>query len=239
MLARVGTFGSTLAALAAILAIVGALAQARHVWMDRRLKAQLDAELGRLLRLDRRLVGLIVEVDQALGRGVGWFGYRSAPPSLGGHMNYLYGLSHEFDSTTAALRAMSTSGPVERLRSDLEELTGLMRDAAEAYLKGIWATYRATQGAAVPYDVTVLGSPTVTLCNEDLEEALDRQRQVQLLFRTTLCRLHRDLVGGTYHNQWPTDLRPGPDEDTEDPWRGEPRPITGWPPLELRTRVLD
>ncbi len=47
------------------------------------------------------------------------------------------------------------------------------------------------------------------------------------------------LIGVTYDNQWPTDLRPEPDEDTKDLWRGEPRPITGWPPLELRTRVLD
>ena len=86
---------------------------------------------------------------------------------------------------------MSASGPVERIRSDMEELTGPIRDAD------------------------------------------------QLLFRTTLCRLHGDLIGGAYHNQWPTDLRPEPDEDTKDLWRGEPQLITGWPPLELRTRVLD
>jgi hypothetical protein len=114
-----------------------------------------------------------------------------------------------------------------------------MRDATDDYLKGIWATYRATQGAALPYDVTALGSPTVTLRSEDLEEALDRRRQVQLLFRTTLRRLCGDLIGVAYDNQWPTDLRPEPNEDTKDLWRGEPRPIMGWPPLELRTRVLD
>jgi hypothetical protein len=109
----------------------------------------------------------------------------------------------------------------------------------DGYLKGTWATYRATQGAAIPYNLTAPGSPTVTVRTEDLGEALDRRRQVQLLFRTTLCRLHGDLIGGAYHNQWPTDLRPEPDEDTKDLWRGEPQLITGWPPLELRTRVLD
>ena len=233
----VETFASTLGALAAAAALLGVLAHARRVWQARRCKAHLAAQLQRLAKLDRCLAAVAIEVDQALGRGVGWYGPRTAPPALVGHLNYLYGIRDELDFTTAELRALNSSRSVKRMLSDIEELTELMRQAADAYIQGIWAAYRNTRGTAIPYETAGEGSPTATLRPEDVEKARWRKGRVQLLFRTTICRLWRNPLGVGYRNEWPAELRPQPDEPTGDLWQGMPRPLTGWPPLELSLRV--
>jgi hypothetical protein len=47
------------------------------------------------------MCGWIVSLRLGLGTNCGGCSVWTAPPSLGGHMNYLYGISSERDGTTA------------------------------------------------------------------------------------------------------------------------------------------
>lgn len=224
MFVPMDVFFSALGALAAITALIGACGAAQRRLRDRRLKSHLVIQLGRLRRLDRRITALVIEVDQAFGSGLGWHGPLAAPAPISGHMRYFIGLLDELEFSTADLRAMDTSGSVERLRSDMELLASLMRDAIAAYQKGIWAAYRSCKGKPIAYDPEA-GAPTVTLRPDDLDEAEDRRRHAELLFRTCLNRFSRPGAEVTYRTHWPTEERPCPHLETDGIWGGEPRPI--------------
>lgn len=217
-------FFSTLGALAAVTALIGASSAAKKSVRDRHLSNRLRIQLWRLRRLDRRITALVIEVDQAFERGLGWRGNRTVPRPISGHMRYFLGLLDELEFSTADLRAMDTSGSVERLRSDMESLASLMRDTIDAYQKGIWATYRSCEGKPIPYDPDD-GVPTVALRPDDVEEAETRRRHAELLFRTCISRLAGSDAAGNYRTQWPTEDRPCPHMNTDPIWGGEPRPI--------------
>lgn len=217
------TFYGTISAIAASTVIAAFLLSAWKGWQNRQRRQRLWEHLHRLVRLDRRLVALVVEVDQALGRGVGWIDRDTVPPALGGYVIYLQALIAELEITAADLSAMEANGAVERIRSDLVLLAQRLREAMNMYLTGMLATYRQSCGVPVAYRPR---SCTVVLRAEDVTRARELRLQARLLFRTLLRRLRGEHFWNDYECEWPIEVRPSADMGTAELWRGEPQAMT-------------
>lgn len=171
---------------------------------------------------------LIIEVDQRLSRGIGWFGQSEGnwDNPLVGHMRYFDGIAVELEHSTADLRAMNAFGSIERLRADLERLTNCLREVADLYHDDSWTAYVDARGESIEYGREDEIEPTITLRADHLDKIIQLRRQCELLFRTSMYRLYgSDSISG-YEAQWPVESRPNRNLDTDPLWGSEPRPIS-------------
>ena len=194
----------------------------------RHAKNTLGQHLYRLRRLDRRLTVLIIEVDQRLSRGIGWFGSSEGnwDNPLVGHMRYFDGIATELEHSTADLRAMNAFGATERLRADLERLTDSLRKVAEiptTLTRGSRISILAASPSNTGFKMTL--SPPLR-CDQNTSTRSTNFVARPNFFRTSIYRLYgNDYISG-YEAEWPVEVRPDKHIDTAPLWGGEPRPIS-------------
>jgi len=70
----VGVFLGTLAATASVVAVSTAYWSIWRSWKNRRVERDLTMRLGRLRRLNKRLTGIVITLDQRVSAGTGCFG---------------------------------------------------------------------------------------------------------------------------------------------------------------------
>jgi hypothetical protein len=217
-------FALAVGAIASALSLVaGAVAVTRY-GKQRRIRHRLDTELVRLLRIDRRLVAAVTEVDRILAEGVGWHGFAIPPPKLLGHLDYLDAQINELDRSRAQIRSLPTRDANDRLRETIETVVGSIRAAFVLYRDGTWTAYREHGGEPVPVGAT--GREPVAAMEVTPDELVKLRGDMELAVRTAAYQLGRGDLGEHYECRWPViraDL-----EDTEGDvlWRGEPRPVT-------------
>ena len=118
-----GEFATVAGAVASVVAVAAAIQQVLARRRRNSTLAQLELEVGRLLRMRRWLHAWAASVAQ--------------DPSLtehaDGYLSFYAGASDELERTVADIRAIDAEGSVERLRDDVEKAaTALLRQWDEA-----------------------------------------------------------------------------------------------------------
>lgn len=188
------------------------------------------AELGtlaqRLLRLDRRLVALAVDLDALLTGGVGWHGIDIEPPMLRGHREYMWAQIDELERTRARVRALAARGATERIRETVEEAVETLRQAFVIYFDGTLTSYREAQGDPVPPGATGR-DPAAVLHESPTASGLAQLRKsMELAVRTVAYQLERPGIAEGYRCHWPLTRADVAALASTDLWGGEPRPVT-------------
>lgn len=118
----------------------------------------------------------------------------------------------------------------ELMRTDLEELAAIVREAAYCYYVGIWARYRDSDGG--PVETSTTGrEPTITLASPKIVREVEQMRRMTVLLLTSVSfplgdadEAHDFQTGWPTVRRWPTDLT-DPTDDVKHrrlPRRGAP-----------------
>ncbi len=143
---------------------------------------------------------------------------------MSGHMRFCIGLTLELEYKVADIRSLDAHGPTERLRSDLERLVVVMRQALEIYQTDIWKRYLAVKGEQIEY-ASDAHEPTVTLETQHIPLLQELRREAEMLFLTSIYRLGASKIFASYEVNWPIDRRPGANLDVGPLWGGDVRPL--------------
>ena len=171
------------------------------------------------------MTNVLLELDQILSKGTGWWGElpEDVKP-MSGHMRFCIGLTLELEYKVADIRSLDAHGPTERLRSDLERLVVVMRQALEIYQTDIWKRYLAVKGEQIEY-ASDAREPTVTLETQHIPLLQELRREAEMLFLTSIYRLGASKIFASYEVNWPIDRRPGANLDIGPLWGGDVRPL--------------
>lgn len=198
-------------------------------WKARRVRDRLEISVARLMRQERRLGGVILELDQRLATRSDWAGWARWPMHLGGQLTYASGLADEAEREEALVRALNAQGADERLRQDIEEMHRVLYTVAIGSVDGTVAACRMTHGE--PHPVSPGGqevSPVFTGIDE--QTLLEARRRFTTLMRTSLARLGKgdwwsEQRAEGFGSTWTIYRWEGSDVDLATFWGGEVRPL--------------
>jgi hypothetical protein len=222
-------FAVLVGAVASAVGVVAAALAAIRWWRVRRVRQRLAVAVGRLVRQERRLGRLIIDLDRQLTMGGAWEGWSQWPAYLGGQLTYASGLADEAEREEALVRALDADGAVERLRQDVEEMHQVLHKVAMACLDGTIAAYRNSEGEPVASSPAGRElSPVFTGTEE--EELLAARRRFTTLMRSTLSRLgssdwRSELRAEAFESSWPLYRWESADVDHGKLWDGELAPL--------------
>jgi hypothetical protein len=220
----VDSFVANLGGAASALAIASALTAAVLWWQQRQVRDCLATLTHRILRIDKRLVALAVELDGLLARGVGWHGIAIEPPLLRGHLNYLWAQIDELERHRAVVRGLNARGATERFRETVEEAIEVSRQACVTYFDGSLESYRSAEGQPVPGGAAGR-DPLAALGETAIERVLDLRRAMELAIRTVAYQLDREGLAEAYRCNWPATRSEAAALADLDLWGSEPRPM--------------
>ena len=218
------SFVAILGGVASALAIASALTAAALWWQQRRVRDRLGTLTHRILRIDKRLVALAVELDGLLARGVAWHGIAIEPPLLRGHLSYLWGQIDELERHRAVVRSLNARGATERFRETVEDAIEVTRQACVTYFDGSLEAYRNAEGQPVPTGAAGR-DPLAALGETAIERVLDLRRGMELAIRTVAYQLDREGLAEAYRCHWPATRSEAAALAGTDLWGGEPRPM--------------
>lgn len=221
---RVESFVAILGGVASALAIGSAIVGATLWWQQRRVRHRLATLTHRVLRIDRRLVALAVELDGLLAQGVGWHGIAIEPPLLRGHLNYLWAQIDELERHRAVVRSLTGRGATDRIRETVEDAIEILRLASVIYFDGSMETYRSAEGQPVPPGAAGR-DPLAALGDTETTRVVDLRRSMELAVRTVAHQLGRERVAEAYRCRWPATRAEAAALADSDVWGGEPRPM--------------
>lgn len=218
-------FATTVGAVASAIAIASALYGTVVWWRQRRVLGELGSLAQRLLRVDRRLVALAVDVDALLAKGVGWHGVEIEPPMLRGHRDYMWAQIDELERARARVRALAARGATERIRETVEEAIETLRRACVVYFDGTMTAYQEAQGVPMPPGATGRDPTAVLHESPDAGDLPELRKSMELAVRTVAHQLERPGVAEGYRCRWPLTRAEVAALAKTDLWGGEPRPI--------------
>ena len=218
-------FAAMVGAVASAIAIASAALGIIVWWRQRRVRAELGTLADRLLRLDRRLVALAVELDGLLTRGVGWHGIAIEPPMLRGHLTYMWAQIDELEWARARVRSLPARGSTERLRETVEEAIEALRRAFIIYFEGSLSAYQEAGGEPIDPGATGRDPTAVLIASPDSQDLPELRKSMELAIRTAAYQLDAHRVAETYRCRWPVARMDVEAVAESDLWGPEPRPI--------------
>lgn len=218
-------FATMVGAVASAIAIASAVIGVTVWWQQRRVRGDLGTLAYRLLRLDRRLVALAVELDDLLARGVGWHGIAIEPPMLRGHLTYIWAQIDELEWARARVRSLPARGATERIRETVEEAIEALRRAFVIYFEGSMSAYRETGGEPIEPGATGRDPTAALVASPASHELPELRKSMELAIRTVAYQLDAHRVAETYRCRWPATRMEVAAVAKTDLWGSEPRPL--------------
>lgn len=192
---------------------------------ERRRRHDLVEWLKRVLRIERRLSALAADLDDISVQGVTWAGWEAWPVEARGHAHYLAGFIDETERAEAAVRALDASGPLERLRADVEQLYVILRVAADHYYEGARRHYRDSNGE--PSGAGAAGhEPVAMLADHSVDRVRELRANFVTLARSCLYRLGHEGHAEALQVRWPIVRSDVTAAHELNVWATEPRPIS-------------
>ncbi len=212
--------------------VTGALAMAAAFqagyrrWKAAHVRKRLAVSVGRLIRQQHRLGGVVIELDRKLAAGTGWAGWSIWPDTISGQLTYLESLLDEAEREEAMVRSLDASGADERLRQDIEEMHQVLVAVARAAIEGTTGAYQASSGDAVPSSPG--GREMTPVFGETGVDRFPERRRFTTLMRSCLHRI--DPPDGPtqraegFEASWPLVRWEADGIDLDDYWAGDVRP---------------
>jgi hypothetical protein len=211
---------TTVGVLAAAVAIVAWLGSVLHwcrAWWQRHhtlrlLLADLEAQ-------NTTLVDTAAGLSRSMIAGVGWSGWRTAPPELAADLDRLDAIDRALERLHARVRGLRAEAGAETMRADLEQAVAILRRGVDLYRQGTWATYRTWPDDEVPrtfgppdaegrrrYLVSAAGEDPVPALHGDdaADEARRLARDLELMVRSACYRLGDPERAEAFTAGWPT-----------------------------------
>lgn len=209
--------------------IVGSALAGRRRWKARQVRTILEISVGRIHRQQRRLGGVIAELDHRLQDGTEWAGWSKWPRELTGGLAYLNGLADEAEREESMIRSLEALGPDERLRQDVEEMHQLIYMVVNACIDGTISSYQRGHGQPIPASANGHEvSPAFAGTSE--AELVEARRRFTSLMRTCLHRLGKGDFWGShraeaFESTWTVRRWEVAEIDLNTFWGGEVRPL--------------